>query len=122
MIRRELDTNISPALELSRQASVGWENPGLIPAMTSEEIARSRVRLTAELAVRDLQDRKRRLITVGEAMAFIMENFSEGRQREQKWRIAATALASAARSDSPIYREIATSAVRGLLESEGMLE
>ena len=90
--------------------------------MTSEDIAQSRVRLTAELAARDLQDRQHKLATVGEAMAFISNNFSEGRKREDKWRLAAKALDSAARSDTPIYREIATKAVRELLEPEGMLD
>lgn len=89
--------------------------------MTSDDIAQSRVRLTAELSTRDLQDRKQSLTMVGEAMAFITKNFSEGRKREEKWRLAAKALESAARSDTPIYREIATQAVRELLKSEGML-
>ena len=89
--------------------------------MTYEDIAQSRVRLTAELSARDLQDRTLKLTTVGEAMTFIVGNFSQGRKREEKWRLAAKALESAARSDTPIYREIATKAVRELLESEGML-
>ena len=90
--------------------------------MTDENIAQSRVRLAAELSARDLQDRKVRLTTVGEAMAFITQNFPDGRKKEGKWRLAAIALGSAARSDTPIYREIATNLVRDLLESEGMME
>jgi hypothetical protein len=90
--------------------------------MATEDVAQSRVRLTAEVRARDLQDRKHSLTRVGETMVFITQNFSEGRKREEKWRLAAKALESAARTDTPIYCEIATKAVQDLLKSEGMLE
>ena len=89
--------------------------------MSYELVAKSRVQLTAKLAVNDLQDETWTLATIGEAMIFIDSNFSQGRKTEGRWQHAARCLALAAASDDYLQRERATQAVSLLLQSEGML-
>ena len=85
-------------------------------------VANSQVQLTGTLKVRGIRDEKLTLSTVGEAVRFLLANFSEDYRVEQTCQLAANALEIAAATNDTTRREYATKAVIALLHSERILE
>jgi hypothetical protein len=77
-------------------------------------------RLSTPIRARDLSGSLQRLTNVGEAARFILSNFSIERARDVDWKYAAAALETA--TGNATLNDIATSAVRNLLDADQLLE
>jgi hypothetical protein len=76
--------------------------------------------LSKPIRARDLSGSLQRLTNVAEAARFILSNFSVERARDVDWKYAAAALETA--TGNAALNDIATSAVRNLLDADRLLE
>jgi hypothetical protein len=77
-------------------------------------------RLSRPIRARDLSGSPQYLTNVGEAARFIASNFSVDRARDVDWKYAAAALETA--TGNAALNDIATSAVRNLLDADQLLD
>jgi hypothetical protein len=77
-------------------------------------------RLSRPIRARDLSGSLQHLTNVGEAAHFILSNFSVERARDVDWKYAAAALETA--TGNAALNDIATSAVRNLLDADRLLD
>jgi hypothetical protein len=91
--------------------------------MNHDEIVTSTERLTRKLITKDRQGTRHALSTVGEAAQFIHANFSGQRSADLDWKLAATSLEMAARTEGDfVLCAHATKAVAELLKTERLLD
>jgi hypothetical protein len=76
--------------------------------------------LSGPIHARDLRGSLQRLTNIGEAARFILANFSAERARDVDWKYAAAALETA--TGNAAFNDIATSAVRNLLDADRLLD